>query len=190
MTYQIFKTREEANEHLATLKHDSEKGAAFRKESADRRRREHESFERSDTDGCYTQWALSQTARLKDTEDDIADHDGYSVFSCIVDSKGRLVSTKCMGFFDKFNPNPNALRWVWKCVDPDNGNVTWCPDYKKESSFLKKGDFYKAYIVAKSYAVHTCRGEFDPRPTPMGFSGFGTDFIDVRMDRKTSGIEI
>ena len=52
--YFIFPTKEEA---YAALPHfDSEASKQLREQAAEWRRREEESFQRCDTDGCVTQW--------------------------------------------------------------------------------------------------------------------------------------
>ncbi len=73
---------------------------ALRQMAADCYKREEESFQRSDTDGCYSQFALSLSAQLynaqakiAEVEDYIAGWDGTSVAK-VGSDEGKPVSSK------------------------------------------------------------------------------------------------
>lgn len=84
-------------------------------EAADRRKRAEESFQRSDTDGFLSQWALNMTARLNEATVRLLQHGGCARFPVLCDADGNVVADKVYEFADRFRPdqwnNPTVKRW-------------------------------------------------------------------------------
>lgn len=92
--------------------------AELKASAADARRREQESFERCDTDGFLSQWALTMTARKNDAEVKLLEHGGCAAFPVLV-FNGEVIATKIYEFADTFRPDHwNApMQQKWRIPD-------------------------------------------------------------------------
>lgn len=72
-------------------------GDVHRKAAADYAKREQESWERSDTDGFVSQWALQSLRREELMKADLADRGGVDTFPILVDKEtGEVVPSRLM----------------------------------------------------------------------------------------------
>jgi hypothetical protein len=149
--YFIFSTKEEA---YAALPHfDSETSKQLREQAAEWRRREEESFQRCDTDGCVTQWCHAISARDADYSAGLEDNGNLSVFKVLVDSStGEVVGNTIHTFKSRFHYG-NEHKWAVRRSDAEK--TQWVTDYKREANFASKG-LSVAWIVApaKLYVRH------------------------------------
>lgn len=92
--------------------------AALRAEAQENLRREEESFQRSDTDGFLTQWALSIGATKRRRQAELLDHGGTAQFPVLV-YEGEVVATKVYKFADTHRPDQwNApMQHKWRLPD-------------------------------------------------------------------------
>lgn len=87
------------------------------------RKREQESFERSDTDGFLSQWAMSMSARKADLQIEILKNGGHAQFLVLVDKDDNVVSTEMVSFKNKYTFSYDTF---WK-VDKDRYGRRWIP---------------------------------------------------------------
>lgn len=163
--YFVFATYEEAIEHLP--KFNSDEGVALRQHAEDSRRREEESFQRSDTDGCVSQWCHSITAQEKVREAELRDSGSMIVRPALVDIESGQVVAACVHILQsKFHYGSD---YVWKVHR--NGRTEWVGDAKRESTFTKKG-LRKVYVLAPG-AMYA-RGPGNHLPEPRGLGGLAS----------------
>jgi hypothetical protein len=131
--YFVFNTYEEACDCRPEF--DSELAARRREMAEHYSKRSEESWERSDTDGCVTQWCLDISARDANNEAGLADNGGMSVFKVLLDaSTGEVVGSTVHIFQSRFHYG-NEYKWAVR----RNGKTEWVTDYKRESGFAAKG---------------------------------------------------
>ena len=160
--YFVHPTREEAE---ATLPHfDSEDSKRLRARAEESRRREEESFQRSDTDGCVSQWCHAVTARDSDRAAELADQANLDVFKVLVDAvTGEVVATTIHIFESRFHYG-NEYKWAVR--RSGSQKAEWVTDYKRESGFAAKG-LAVAWIVAPAKLYTRLPGNHLPEPKGM-----------------------
>lgn len=146
----IFATHEQAQEYLESLPPDAEAQAAATEKAEDCFKSSRDSFERCDTDGFLSQWASDMTAREHQLEAEIASHGGCAVFDVLLRLDGTFASSSLWRFPNRFAGYGSVMKW--RVCNPD-GTVTWVSDYRKDSSFEKKG-FRRGYAVAAARPSH------------------------------------
>ena len=163
----VFSTRDEA---YAALPHfQSDEAIAFRQKAEHYRQLEQESFERSDTDGCVSQWCLSISSRDAQEAAELADQANLGVFKVLVDAEtGEVVANTIHIFQSRFHYG-NEYKWAVCRNGADKAQ--WVTDYKRESNFASKG-LKTAWMVApaKLYA----RSPGNHLPEPKGLSGLAS----------------
>lgn len=165
--YFVFKTYEEAQAALPQF--ESDIAVAMREKAADAIRREQESFDRCDTDGCVTQWLLSCSAGDYAREAEIANNGGLHIFKVLLDAQtGEVVGNTVHVFQSRFHYG-NEYKWAVR--RNDSQKAEWITDYKRESGFAKK-DLLVAWMLApaKLYA----RSPGNHLPEPRGLSGLAS----------------
>lgn len=160
-----FDTEADAADYRKTLFNESEAAKHAAQEAERNRQTAHDSWERSDTDGCLTQVCCGITARLYDLKAEVESHGGTNVFPVLVDSQtGEIVSTKLFIMVDRFAPWKSVDKWVTKAGQ-------WITNYSNENNFKKKG-------VVKKYAVLPAkvgyRHPLDKRPALKGTGNLHT----------------
>jgi hypothetical protein len=143
--------------------------AEYRQEAAEHRRREQESFERSDTDGCVSQWCHSLSAREADARARIADNGGVARFTGLYEGdrrvKARQIRTEYKGH--------ETTQWL---LHEDESDLI----AKRGKRYLPSG---KRSRVLKSLGLAE-RPEVDPASAKVsgsgtGLSGLATCFIET-----------
>lgn len=106
------------------------KAAALRQTAIDRKRREEESFQRCDTDGFLSQWALSIGAQRDEANAKILDNGGYARFPVLCDADGNVIADREFRFE---NPHPVGfgvlVSYSWKLTGKyvDQCGRRWIP---------------------------------------------------------------
>ena len=161
--YFVFSTQSEAK---AALPHfQSNEAIALRQKAEHYIQREQESFERSDTDGCVSQWCLSISSRDASEAAELADQANLDVFKVLVDAAtGEVVATTIHIFKSRFHYG-NEYKWAVRRQGAEKAQ--WITDYKRESSFAEKG-LKTAWMVAPAKLYARLPGNHLPEPKGMG----------------------
>lgn len=172
-----FETLEEAKEAYDKLSPVSGyMNEHFEKAKQHESKRE-ESFSRCETDGFVTQHCEMLTMQEELLKHKIMVHGGQSIFPALVDLKtDELVSTQLHVFNNQYYDT------VCKFKLRFGGYVS---NYKKESSFAKKG-FKKVWIIAP--AIVRATSPFDHRPELKGFSGLSQISYSAYINYEELGI--
>jgi hypothetical protein len=163
--YFVFATYEEACEYLP--KFESDAAVKLREEAKRNREREEESFQRCDTDGFLSQWALGIGAQEREREAELADAGYMVVRPALMDIESGEIVAACVHISkSKFH---YGEEFQWK-VYRKNGqwNWFWCGLAKRESTYTKKG-LRKVYVLAPGTMYSRSPG--DNRPEGRGLSG-------------------
>lgn len=151
--YFVFPTYEEAIEALP--KFDSPDSQSLRQHSEECARRSVESFERSDTDGCVSQWCNDTLARDYDRAAKLADQANMEVFKVLVDSQtGEVVGNTIHVFQSRFH---RGSEYKWAVRRNGAEKAEWVTDYKRDSGFAAKG-LVVAWMVAPAKLYSRCPG--------------------------------
>lgn len=184
--YFVFATQDEAHEALP--KFDSAKAVTLRADAADARRREEESFQRSDTDGFLSQWASSITAQEKDREATLADNGGLVIRPVLVDIVSGEVVAACV--HQNKSLHHYGTDYTWKVYRPTGkyNGVDYVGDAKRKSTFTKKG-LRKAWVMAPGKMYSRSPGNHLPEQRGLGgcasYSGKHAD-----IDYNASGLPL
>lgn len=188
--YFVFDTYEEAAVCLPQF--ESDQAAKLRKESDDARHRSNESWERSDTDGCVTQWCSDITAAEKLREAELANHGYLVVRPALMDIKSGEIVAACVHMMQsKFHYGTDYL---WKVYRPtgrfgNNGKefmTEWVRDAKRESTFTKKG-LRKVFVLAPGKMYSRSPGNHLPEGRGLsGLASYHGKFADI--DFEASGL--
>jgi hypothetical protein len=180
MEYWVYASEEQAEEHLRNIAPlDS---SEHLEAAAEADRREGESFQRCDTDGCVSQFCHGLTAQKERLKASIARQGNYYIFRCLLDLDGNLVSTKLWTF--PGYAGGSVRKWG---VVQNDGTMQWVTDYKRESNFLKLG-LKRGWILGPAYVSANdplCR-----LPEARGFSGLTSVRYFPLLARSDAGIEI
>jgi hypothetical protein len=180
--YFVFPTYEEAKAALPQF--NSDESQRMREQAAEWRRREQESFDRCDTDGCVTQWCNAISARDADRSAELADNGNLAVFKVLVDSStGEVVGNTIHIFQSRFH-HGNEYKWAVRRAGDDK--TQWVTDYKRESGFAAKG-LTVAWMLApaKLYSRHPG----NHLPEQRGLSGLASYHgKTVGIDYETAGL--
>lgn len=142
-------------------------------------RKREESYERCDTDGFLSQWALQVGAQKERVKHRLAEHGNHDVFRVLYyKDTGKLASTKLFIFPSRFHYGSDE-KWL---VDGE-----WITDYKRESNFHKRG-LAVGWIVSPAYV--DARSPLDRTPEPRGLSGCGNLHYRSIIDWRKAGLEI
>lgn len=165
--YFVFPTYKEAQ---AAIPHfDSEASKQLREKAAEWRRREEESFQRCDTDGCVTQWCNAISASDADHAAKLSDNGNLSVFKVLVDSStGEVVGNTIHIFQSRFHYG-NEYKWAVRRSGAEKAQ--WVTDYKRESGFASKG-LSVAWMVAPAKLYSRRPGNH--LPEQRGMSGLAS----------------
>lgn len=165
--YFVYSTSDEA--HAALPQFASDVSKKLREQAAEWRRREEESFQRSDTDGCVTQWCNAISARDSDRAAELADNGNLGVFKVLVDSNtGEVVGNTIHAFQSRFH---HGSEYKWAVRRADAQKAEWVTDYKRQSGFAARG-LSVAWIVAPAKLYSRLPGNH--LPEPKGLSGLAS----------------
>lgn len=165
--YFVFPTYEEAIESLPKFKSDDSKALLERAE--DHRRRSEESWERSDTDGCVTQWCNDISALDCGRAAELADQANLHVFKVLVDTQtGEVVGNTVHIFQSRFHYG-NEYKWAVR--RSDDQRAEWVTDYKRPSGFASR-NLAVAWIVAPAKLYRRHPGNH--LPEQRGLSGLAS----------------
>src|SRR5215831_19111709 len=116
----------------------------LRGQAADADQRAAESWERSDTDGFLTQWAVGLTAQQLRRQAEIEDAGGTAVFTALFDTEGNLVPAKWV---------ETRFGFAWGILPSDDprGRFTgwFSPSQARDPARRKAADAAKGYQVGK-----------------------------------------
>ncbi len=164
--YFVFATYEEASDALP--KFDSDAAMHLRANAERQRVASEESFQRSDTDGFLSQWALDIGAHQKEREAELRNHGSLVIRPALADIETGEIVAACIHISpSRFNPGGTDYQWkVYK--KRDKWDWFWCGDAKRDSTFEKKG-LKKVYVMApaKMYS----KGPGNHMPEGRGLSG-------------------
>ena len=182
MFYFVFPTYEEAEAALPEF--ESEQAVALREKAADCIRREQESFERCDTDGCVTQWLLSCSAGDYAREAAIANAGGLQIFKVLLDSNtGEVVGNTIHAFQSRFH---YGTEYKWAVRRNGSTKAEWVTDYKRPSGFAAKG-LTVAWMLAPAKLYGRLPGNHLPEPRGMsGLASYHGKSLDI--DYEAAGL--
>jgi hypothetical protein len=147
------------------------KDAAYWRDEARRaRQREEESFQRSDTDGCVSQWCLGFTAREADARAEILENHGTSLFCGLYEGFRRV----------KAKQIETEFGWCWLLDQSETALIAKrgkrfvpCEGYRRKSRVLSKLGLSERYERAPAWA------KVDAPAGAKGFSGLTSLYINV-----------
>lgn len=180
--YFVYPTYEEASASLPEFESDISK--QLREKAEEWRRREEESFQRCDTDGCVTQWCNAISARDADRAAELADNGNLAVFKVLIDSSTGEVVGNTLHIFQSRYHYGNEYKWAVRRAGAQKPE--WITDYKRASNFAAKG-LSVAWMVApaKLYA----RLPSNHLPEPKGLSGLASYHgKSVGIDYESAGL--
>jgi hypothetical protein len=184
--YFVFASYEEAN--AALPKFASDVAVKLRQEAVRAREREEESFQRCDTDGFLSQWALGIGAQERERQATLQDNGCLVIRPALADIETGEIVAACIHLSpSQFSPGGTDFQWkVYK--KRDQWNWFWCGDAKRESTFEKKG-LKKVFVMApgKMYS----KGPGNHQPEARGLSGCASyhgKFADI--DYEASGLPL
>jgi hypothetical protein len=133
--YWVFSNAEDAYAHRPEFQ--SEEGVRLREQAADARRKEQESFFRSDTDGFVSQWCNSIEAQDADSAAKLADSGNLAVFKVLLDCEtNELVGHTIHIFKSKYH---SGVDYKWSVRRTGSKKPQWVTNYKRHSNFAVKG---------------------------------------------------
>lgn len=144
--------------------------AYWRAEAKRAREREEESFQRSDTDGCVTQWCLNFTAQEADRRAQICEEGGTASFQGLYEGfrrvKAKLIDTdfgRCWLLDDS----------EYRLIAARGKRFVPCEGYRRKSRILAQLGLAERYERAAAWAKTSA-----PKGA-KGFSGLTSLFIKV-----------
>lgn len=123
---------------------------SLRAEAKELSQKSRESFDRSDTDGFLSQWALDITAREKRMKADLIERGGVIETTALFDTKGNLIP----------HAREVETRYGWAWVHDDENGTHWFNPSKaqkawqREANNAKKG-YYLGLVKVKA-TVRMC----------------------------------
>ena len=142
---------------------------------------EQESFQRSDTDGCVSQWASNLTGRLHLRLAEIAEAGGKAEFSALFTAEGDLIADA------RYVQTRYGWTWVY---DTAEGDTVWFrpsraqDDDRRISTDRKKGHYVGRILAPASAKVDSPAGA-------RGLGGMTSCFIATyRTTKGTEGVEV
>ena len=149
--------------------------------AADAAREAQDSFDRSDTDGCFTQQANANLSELAAVQATIAENDGYAEFQALFDLDGNLLPAKLVR---------GQYGMTWLMLDPasvdgrgDSHGIFISPS-KAESDVVRRRNnarkgVYVGRVKVKAFAMHST-GDHEA----FGFAGLDrVHTVVLREDR-------
>jgi hypothetical protein len=85
-----------------------------------------ESFERCDTDGFLSQWALGLDSQKHNLQARIEEADGTWCFEGLFDGQGRRVKAKLVTVADSYSYG-NSTKEIWLLLDERDEKIAWVP---------------------------------------------------------------
>lgn len=152
---------------------------AIKAEANRKRAAEEESFQRCDTDGFLSQWALNIGAQKNDAEARLLANGGYHQFPVLVyDKTGEVVATKIYEFADTFRPDQwnQPVQRKWRLPDELAADLgrKWIPVAGRKNSRIQKQlglkeelRWFRAEVVISSRGKST------------GLSGAANAFVET-----------
>lgn len=118
-----------------------------------------ESFQRSDTDGCVTQWANGISATLYRTQAELTENGGTAEFAALFDTAGTLIAAKRI-------EGRYGMSWALLASDDPHSRFTgyFNPSKARDAKRRQAADAAKGYQVglvrakAKAEIFATGRG--------------------------------
>jgi len=160
--YFVFDSYEAAAAALPSF--ESDKAKALRDEAARKRQAEQESFDRSDTDGCVTQWCLNIGAQECEREARLANNGGLVIEKALADAVTGEILTACITIQpNKFAPWQTEYVWIFT----RNGKREYVRDYKRESKFAEKG-VKVVYVMAPGTMLARSPNNFTEEKRGLG----------------------
>jgi len=140
------------------------KSAEYYKSEAKRHAEaEEESFQRCDTDGCYTQWAHGLNQRLNSELAKIAENGGVWEFPALFDLAGNRVKAKVI------NGKYGAC-WAF-CDDDGQFTGQFITAFPARKSTMRRKGYVEGWEDAPANAHITGGGQ--------GFAGMASCYIDI-----------
>lgn len=111
----------------------------LRRRAADCRQRSAESWERSDTDGCVTQWCSDLSARLYERQAEILEAGGLAEFPALFDVvTGARVKAKLVHVPNRFRGYGTVSKWL--VLDAAGNAIEWVTAFPaREATMARKG---------------------------------------------------
>ena len=145
-------------------------------EAKDNRRRSAESFDRCDTDGFLSQWALDIGADLNRRKAELLRDGGFAQFPVLCDAAGNVIATRVYKFPDKYSFSGGYVR-RWRLPDElaAKAGRKWIPVRDiGESRIQKQLGLHEEDRWFPAYAKITTGGRND-----RGLSGCANAFVGV-----------
>lgn len=117
--------------------------------------RKEDSFQRSDTDGCLSQWASGLSAELHEAQAEIARNDGMAEFTALFQGD-RRVDAKLVSVYNRYTFHHES-KWVVADSDPVAALRKWIPRGEK-SRVQKQLGLHEAPEMAAAWAKFEGRG--------------------------------
>jgi len=165
--YFVFPSYEEAAQALPQF--ESEEAKSLREKAEEQRRRSDESWERSDTDGCVSQWCQDITARDYTYAAELSNQGNLDIFKVLVDTEtGQVVANTIHVFQSRFH-HGNEHKWAVRRNGAEKAE--WVTDYKRPAGFASR-NLAVAWMLApaKLYA----RRPGNHLPEQRGLSGLAS----------------
>lgn len=153
---------------------------ALKADAQRQREAKEESFQRCDTDGFVSQWALGIGAEKRDAEAKLLANGGCARFPVLCDADGNVIATKVHKFHDKFRPDQwNApMKEMWRLPDElaEKHGRKWvpCAGYSGKSRIQKQLGLHEEDRWFPAHAKITTGGR-----KATGFSGMANAFVAV-----------
>jgi hypothetical protein len=134
-----------------------EKAESYRQQARDSRKRAHDSFERSDTDGFLSQWANDITARELEMKAELIEMGGVVERPALFDLDGNLVLAKEI---------ETQYGYAWAILDPENPRGRFLGFFneskaknpeRKRATDARKG-YYVGSAMVKGYVKIVASG--------------------------------
>lgn len=149
------------------------KAAKLREKAAGALRREEESFQRSDTDGFLSQWALSIGAQEDIENAKILEGGGVAPFPVLCDAEGNVIATTIYTFQDKYAPWKKVGRWKLPDDLAEKAGRKWIPTagYSGKSRIQKQLGLHQETRYFPAVAVISGSG--------TGLSGCASAYVAI-----------
>ena len=123
---------------------------ALREEAARLDRAVDESFQRCDTDGFLSQWALGLNAEKCRMQAKIEEHGGVWDFPALFDLEGNRVRARLIRVYCKFS---HDYKSVWMLLDSNDQSKALVTAFPKRKSTMEKKGFREGREMAPAKAT-------------------------------------
>lgn len=189
--YFVFNSYEEAEQYMPSFESDDAK--ALRQRAEDKKRREEESFQRCDTDGCVSQWCLSIGAEEDRREAELANSARLVIRPALIDVESGEIVAGCLHVNrNRFASWERVYQWkVYREIRKDDGRVFnwfWLSDFKREANFGKRG-LRKVYVMAPGKMYSRAPGNNEPEERGLsGLASYSGKFAAI--DYEAAGLPL